>query len=143
MTNKIDLVKKIEANTVAIADSDVLPPELMKALEDKMPEFVKEYEADGSAVLRWTHEYLILMEEILRLDFGFTEDDMVKIEQRIKDMLPILHTMKLEDTRLLRKHDFAVVRDMVERNKILFKAEKAGITLPGKDTQKALRKKGE
>jgi len=141
MKKKIELVKKIEANTVAIADSDVLPPELMKALEDKMPEFVKEYEADGSAVLRWTHEYLILMEEILRLDFGFTEDDMVKIEQRIKDMLPILHTMKLEDTRLLRKHDFAVVRDMVERNKMLFKAEKAGIALPGKDTQRALSNK--
>lgn len=129
----------IPSNLAAITESDVLPPEIMAQLEDKMPAWLKEYEADGSAVMRWMHEYLILMEEVLRLDFGFNEDELAKIEKRIKDMLPILHTMKLEDTKLLRKADFAMARDAVERNKMLFKAEKAGIALPQAKGVKSLK----
>lgn len=134
-TNEI-IKKVVERNLTAIDDQDILPPELMAQLEAKMPEWLKEYEADGSAVMRWMHEYLILMEEVLRLDFGFNEDELAKIEKRIKEMLPILHTMKLEDTKLLRKADFAMARDAVERNKMLFKAEKAGISLPASGTKK-------
>lgn len=120
----------IEKNIPAIKEEDVLSPELMKMLEDKVPEFVKEYVADGTAILRWNHEFLIMLEEILRLDFGFEEDDMVKIEKRLKEMFPIIAQMKKNDTKLLRKVDFAVAIEMVKRNKELFKAEQAGITLP-------------
>lgn len=135
---KKDLTK-VESNLAAITDSDVLPPEIMKMLEDKMPEWLKEYEADGTAVARWMHEYLILMEEVLRLDFNFSEDDMVKIEKRIKEILPVLHKMKIENTKLLRKADFAVAMDFVDRNKILFKAEREGIALPSGKTAKKLK----
>jgi len=127
---------QIQGNLTSIKDEDVLPPELMKLLEDRMPAWLKEYEADGTAVARWMHEYLILMEEVLRIDFGFSEDEMVKIEKRIKEMLPVLHKMKIEDTKLLRKADMAIGMDMVDRNKALFKAEKAGIALPGKGLKK-------
>lgn len=126
---KKDLVN-IEKNIPAIKEEDMLSPELMKMLEDKVPDFVKEYAADGTAILRWNHEFLILLEEILRLDFGFEEDDMVKIEKRLKEMLPVIAQMKRNDTRLLRKVDFAVAQEMVEINKKAFKAEQSGITLP-------------
>lgn len=138
MSKKI--VKKdlanIEKNIPAIKEEDVLSPELMKMLEDKVPDFVKEYVADGTAILRWNHEFLIMLEEILRLDFGFEEDDMVKIEKRLKEMFPIIAQMKKSDTKLLRKVDFAVAIEMVKRNKELFKAEQAGITLPTGELKK-------
>jgi hypothetical protein len=51
-------------------------------------------------------------------------------------MLPVLHKIKMEDTRLLRKADMAIGLDMVERNKVLFKMEKAGIALPNNETKK-------
>lgn len=127
-------IQNIEKNLVGISDNDVLPPELMRQLEDKIPEWLKEYEADGTAVMRWMHEYLILMQEVLRIDFNFNEDDMVKIEKRIKEMLPAIHKAKLENTRLLRKVDFAVAMDIVDRNKLLYKAEKSGIALPDSTT---------
>lgn len=130
MKKNKDIAKvTIEKNLAGITDQDVLPPELMKMLEDKMPEWLRELEADGTATMRWMHEYLILIEEVLRLDFNFSEDDMVKIEKRIKDMLPVLHKMKMEDTKLLRKHDMMIAMDIVERNKVLFKAERSGIKL--------------
>jgi hypothetical protein len=138
MSNKLKVkdLQKIEKNIVGITDDDVLPPEMMSMLEDKLPEWLKEYEADGTAVMRWMHEYLILMEEVLRIDFNFNEDDMVKIEKRIKEMLPAIHKAKIENTRLLRKADFAVAMDIVDRNKLLYKAEKQGITLPTGEMKK-------
>lgn len=126
----------IEKNIPAIKEDDLLSPELMKMLEDKVPDFVKEYAADGTAILRWNHEFLILLEEILRLDFGFEEDDMVKIEKRLKEMFPVIAQMKKNEPRLLRKVDFAVAREMVEINKRNFKAEQSGITLPTGELKK-------
>lgn len=134
---KTDIVPLVEKNLTAVNDTDVLPPEIMKLLEDKIPPWLQEFEADGSAVLRWNHELLIMFEEILRLDHGWTEPEIERFEKRIKEMLPIVHQMKMEDTKLLRKHDFAIAYDAVERNKLLFKAEKAGISLPeGKGIKK-------
>lgn len=127
---------QIQSNATAVKEEDVLSPELMRMLEDKVPEFVKEQAADGTAIMRWMHEYLILMEEVLRLDFGFSEEDMIRIEKRIKEMLPVIHKMKLEDTRLLRKADMAIGLDMIERNKQMFKAEQSGITLPTGELKK-------
>lgn len=138
MSNKLtkqDLAN-VEKNLVGITDADVLPPEMMKMLEDKLPEWLKEYEADGTAVMRWMHEYLILMEEVLRIDFDFNEEDMTKIEKRVKEMLPQLHKMKIENSQLLRKADMAIGMDMVDRNKALFKMEKAGISLPQGELKK-------
>lgn len=143
MKNKLairNLPKAIEKNLVGITDDDILPPEIMRQLEDKIPQWLQEYEADGTAVMRWMHEYLILMEEVLRIDFDFNEEDMMKIEKRIKETLPQLHKMKMEDSRLLRKADMAIGMDMVDRNKLLFKAEKQGIALPSKEAVKELKK---
>lgn len=126
----------IEKNIPAIKEDDLLSPELMKMLEDKVPDFVKEYAADGTAILRWNHEFLILLEEILRLDFGFEEGDMEKIEKRLKEMFPVIAQMKKNDTKLLRKVDFAVAREMVEINKRNFKAEQSNITLPTGELKK-------
>lgn len=137
MSKKKDIdLATIANNPTAITDIDHLSPEMMKLLEDKVPEFVKEYVADGTAVLRWNHEFLILIEEILRNDFNFVEEDMEKVEKRVKELLPVVHKMKMEDTKLLRKADFAIAIDFVERNKALFKAEQAGITLPTGELKK-------
>jgi hypothetical protein len=141
--NKTKIAKvDIEKNLTAVEQEDKLSPELMKLLEDNVPDFVKEYAADGTAILRWNHELLIMFEEILRLDHGWNEDMLESFEKRVKEMLPVVHKMKLEDTKLLRKADFAVALDIVERNKQLFKAEQSGISLPSKSqTQKLLDKK--
>lgn len=132
-------LQNIEKNLVGITDQDVLPPEIMQMLSDKIPPWLQEYEADGTAVMRWMHEYLILLEEILRIDFGFQEGDMEKIEGRIKEMLPVLHKEKMENTRLLRKADMAIGMDIVDRNKALFRAEKLGISLPTNSKPKKLK----
>ena len=129
-------VAALQNNAVAVKEEDLLSPELMALLEDKVPAFVKEYAADGTAILQWNHEFLIMIEEVLRLEFDFDEDSLVKLEQHIKELMPIAHHMKKGDTKLLRKNDFAVAMEMVKINKANFKARQAGITLPSGELKK-------
>lgn len=131
----------VNPNNVAVKEEDILSPELMKLLEEKVPSFVKEYVADGSAILRWNHELLIMFLEILRLNYGWSEEELEGFEKKVKEMLPVVHTMKMEDTKLMRKYDFWVAKEIVERNKVLFKMEQAGIKLPDKVEVKSLKEK--
>ena len=47
--------------------------------------------------------------------------------------------MKIDVPRLLDKKDFLIAREMVERNKFLYKASKAGIELPNPQERKKLK----
>lgn len=126
-------------NAVAIHEQDSLPPDLMAKLEDKLPAFLKEYEADGTAVLRWNQELFIMFEYILQRDFGLSDDDIDRFIRKFKELLPVVHKMKIDVPRLLSKEDFHIAREMVERNKFLYKAEKAGIKLPNPQETKKIK----
>lgn len=132
-------LKDIQKNVTAITESDTLPPALMKALEDKVPQFVKEYEADGTAILRWNLEHLMIIEQILQDKFDFTEDELVKLEKNIKEILPAITQFKAETPRLITRQDYYVAKANVERNKFLYQAEKAGIVLPHPEDKKKLK----
>ena len=77
-------------------DLSVLTPEQIRKLEENATTWLKELLSHPNAVLKWNQEFLILVEEILRKDHGFSEGDLVKLEKRIKEMLPRLHKMALE-----------------------------------------------
>lgn len=139
-----ELVKKEEAKreitpNLAQVEQDILPPELMKSLEDKLPEWVKELQRNGTAVLRWNQEYLILLEEILRREFGFSEGDIKKMEGRVKEMLPHLHTMQLEGLSILNHENMRVAMNIVDIYKQQLKEQDTGIALPGKGIIKKLQ----
>lgn len=123
-------IKDIQNNPTAIVEADKLSPALMQKLEDNLPQFVKEYEKDGTAILRWSMEHLMIVEQILVDKFNFSEDEIVKLERNIKEILPAITKYKAETPRLLTQADYYVIKANIERNKMLYSAEKAGITLP-------------
>lgn len=132
-----ELVKQEEAkrkatSNLAHVEQDILPPEIMSELEKKLPEWVKQLQIDGTAVLRWNQEYLILLEEILRRDFGFSEGDVKKMEGKVKEMLPHLHTMQLEGLTILNHENMRVALNIVDIYKQQLKEQEIGITLQRK-----------
>lgn len=132
--SKTNALKPIDGskNVTALTADDLVPPEIMQQLENKLPEWVKELARDGSAVLRWNLEFLILLEEILRRDYGFTQDDMQKIEAKTKEMLPHLHKMQLEGLTLLKAEDMKIAMNIVDLYKQQLKERESGIALlPG------------
>ena len=116
-----EMVKSL--NPVALKNEDLLPPQLMQMIEDKMPPWLKDYVADGSAVIRWNWEFLIILEQILVDKFNFSEKDIIKVEKNLKQVFPKIEQFKAETPRLLTKDDFSPGLKMVKRNKKLFLAQ--------------------
>lgn len=116
-----EMIKSL--NPVALKSQDLLPPQLMQMLEDKMPAWIKDYVADGTSVIRWNWEFLIILEQILVDRFNFTEEEIIKLEKDIKKILPRIEKFKAETPRLITKEDFAPGLKMVKRNKKLFVAQ--------------------
>ena len=108
-------------------DIELLTPQQQLELEKKLPQWVQELAASGTAVLRWNTEFLILIEELLRKDHGFTEGQLVKLEKSIKETLPHLHKMSLDDLVLLRPKDMEMALGIIDQYK---KMEKSGLALP-------------
>lgn len=114
-------------NMTAISQADNLSPELMQVLEDKLPEFIKEYARDGTAVVRWNYEHLIILEYLLREHFNFSEGDLEKLEKKLKELLPKVVEMKMETPILITKADYVEVADkMVQRNRQIGRIDEAG-----------------
>ena len=120
-TKALDLKKEFE----------LLTPQQQKELEEKLPKWIREYAADGTAVLRWNQEFLILIEEILRKDQGFSEGQLVQLEKRVKEMLPHLHKMSLDDLVILRPKDMEKALEIVDSYKKIEKGQ-SKILLPEK-----------
>lgn len=137
---KAELATITPINPTAVMDMDRLPAELTNVLETKIPDWAKELATDGTAVQRWNLEYLILLEEILRKDHGFTEDDMTRLEKRLKELLPVAHTMKLEEPKQLRKKDFALAMAIVDENKRLYKIENKRLSTQSNQYLKEFKK---
>ncbi len=112
---------------ITTKDIELLTAQQQIDLEKRLPKWVQELAIDGTAVLRWNQEFLILIEELLRKDHGFSEGQLVKLETRIKEMLPHLHKMSLEGLVILKPKDMQSALGMVEAYKQM---EKGGIKLP-------------
>lgn len=114
-------------NEVAVAGGDMLSPQKMQELEDKLPEWMKEYARDGTAVVRWNYEHFIIISYLLREHFGFSEADLEKLEKNLKEILPKIVGMKMETPILITKADYAEVADkMVAINKQIGRYDEAG-----------------
>jgi hypothetical protein len=125
------IVNKAPQNPVAQHEGDILDAQTMQMLEDKLPQWVKELQNDGTAVLRWNLEFLILIQEILIQDFGFSQGDMVKLETKIKEMLPHLHEMQLNGLTILNHENMKVAMKIVELNKAQIQQAGKKIIMPG------------
>ncbi|MCL5071047.1 MAG: hypothetical protein M1308_09145 [Actinobacteria bacterium] len=136
--NKVETMLKA-LNPTAIATQDLLPPELMSMLEDKMPAWLKDYVADGTSVLRWNWEFLIILEQILRADFAFDEKEIIKVEKRLKEIFPRIEKFKGETPRLLQPKDFSPALRMVRRDKKLFIEQQGWQKQLGEGTKKELK----
>jgi len=125
---------EIEKNLTAVSEADILSPEIMQRLENKLPEFIKEYARDGTAIVRWNYEHLIIIEYLLREHFNFSEEELTKLEKKLKELLPKVVGMKMDDPILITKADYVQVADkMVKRNKQIGRMDEAGrsgIVLP-------------
>ena len=132
-------MKKIKELAIKNPTEGNLTLEQTMALEEKLPQWVRELAADGTAVLRWNQEFLILVEEILRKDHGFSEGDLVKLEKRVKEMLPHLHKMSLEGLVILRPKDMESALGIVDSYKQI--ENKGKIALPTKNDVKRLGEK--
>ena len=61
-------------------------------------------------------EFLVLVEEVLARDFGFSEKDIVGMEEKIKKILPVLKGMEVErELSILSPKDMAIVGDIAEK----------------------------
>jgi hypothetical protein len=120
-------LEDVEKNLTGITEADMLSPEVMQKLEDKMPEFLKEYARDGTAIVRWNYEHLIIIEYLLREYFNFNEGELEKLEKKLKEILPKIVGMKMETPILITKADYAEVADkMVYANKQIGRRDEAG-----------------
>lgn len=103
---------------------ELLTPEQQAQLRQLLPPWVKEFEEDGTAVLRWNYQFLLLVEELLRRDHGFEEKDLVKLEKRIKVMMPKFVGLSLGEAMILRPKDMTSALDMIEFHKKVLKQER-------------------
>lgn len=130
MSKKTLTIKQLEnptENLTAISEGDKLSPEIMQVLENKLPEFIKEYARDGTAIVRWNYEHLIIIEYLLREHFNFSEGELEKLEKKLKELLPKIVGMKMETPIIITKADYAEVADkMVQRNKQIGRIDEAG-----------------
>ncbi len=116
-------MKKIKALDLK-KEVELLTAEQQIELEKRLPKWVQELAADGTAVLRWNQEFLLLIEELLRKDHGFSEAELVKLEKRIKETLPELHKMSIKDLVILRPQDMQSALGIIDSYKRIEKDTK-------------------
>ena len=104
--------------------TELLTPEQQAQLRQLLPEWVLEFEEDGTSVLRWNYQFLLLIEEFLRRDHGFSEKQLIKLEKRIKEDMPKFVGLSLKDAMILRPRDMESAFDMIDFHKKALKKER-------------------
>lgn len=103
-------------NKLAIKKPQGLTIEQEQALKMAAPTWVPTVENLGTSMMQTAMEYTVLVEEVLSRDFGFTEKDIVKMEKKIKKILPVLAgTETKRDLSILRPKDMQMVADIAEK----------------------------
>ena len=116
----------------------ILSPEQEKKLKANLPFWLPEKEQIGTAMLQTGMEFLVMVEDILRSDFGFTEKDEIRLEKKVKQVLPVLHEMENRGLSILSPHDMAKIGEIAEIR--LLRLEGKG-KLPSKTSVKLLEGK--
>lgn len=139
---KKSLIPTNQVNPVAVNPQDLLSPEVVKQLEDNLPDYLKEYEQDGTAVVRWSYEHLIIIEYLLREHFNFNDKDLTKLENELKKILPKVVKLKAETPLLITKESYVGFADKaVKINKIIQKTVEKGLPMPTQQQLEAVAKK--
>ena len=124
----------------------VTKPEDFKALVEKnMPEFVAKINSKedlGNTVLSTSQEFLLVIEDVLRRKFDFTEDDFKKLHNEIKPILKGVTEFEKDGLNLTSLHDIEMIGDMIEGTSIggllteiaLSRAQKERLNRAGIDT---------
>ena len=117
---------KRKTNKLTVKDNkmELLTPEQQAQLRQLLPEWVVEFEEDGTSVLRWNYQFLLLVEELLRRDHGFTDKQLVKLEKRIKSTMPKFVGLSLKDAMILRPKDMESAMNMIDFHKNILKKER-------------------
>ena len=139
------IMKRIKALTPITKDLSqnlvkelVLTPEQEKKLKANLPSWLPEKENVGTAMLQTGMEFLVMLEDILETDFGFTEKDKIRLEKKVKQVLPVLHEMENRGLSILSTHDMAKIGEIAEIR--LLRLEGKG-KLPTKTSVKLLEGK--
>ena len=135
MKNKLVLKGKIVDN---LSRELALDSDQEAKLKANLPSWLPEKENIGTAVLQTSQEFLVMIEEILKSDFGFTEKDEIKLEKKVKQVLPVLHEMENRGLSILSPHDMAKIGEIAEIR--LLRLEGKG-KLPNKTSVKMLEGK--
>jgi len=87
-----------------------------QTLRANLPSWVPDKENVGTSMTQASTEFLVLVEEVLARDFGFSEKDIVGMEEKIKKILPVLKGMEVErELSILSPKDMAIVGDIAEK----------------------------
>lgn len=103
---------------------ELLTPKQQVQLRQLLPKWVMEFEEDGTAVLRWNYQFLLLLEELLRRDHDFSEKQLIKLEKKLKDVMPKFVGLSLKDAMILRPKDMTSALDMIAFHKKVLKQER-------------------
>ncbi|MCK9371076.1 hypothetical protein M0R04_14285 [Candidatus Dojkabacteria bacterium] len=100
----------------AISNGLKLSFEQEQTLRANLPAWVPDKENLGTAMQQAGMEYSILIEDILKREFGFSEKELIRLEKKIKKVLPVLHTMEIKrGLSILSRKDMAMVGDIAEK----------------------------
>jgi hypothetical protein len=104
-------------NKLAIKDSTRgLTIKQEQALRANLPDWVPTVENLGTAMQQTALEFMVLVEEILVRDHGFSENEIVKLEKKIQKVLPTLAGTEVErDLSILRPKDMQKIIDIAEK----------------------------
>lgn len=116
--------KKINKLTVKDNKMELLTPEQQAQLRQLLPEWVVEFEEDGTSVLRWNYQFLLLVEELLRRDHGFSDKQLIKLEKRLKVAMPAFVGLSLKEAMILRPKDMESAMTMIDFHKKALKKER-------------------
>lgn len=100
----------------ALSNGLKLSFEQEQILRANLPAWVPDRENLGTAMQQSAMEYSILIQDILKRDFGFSEQELIRLEKKIKKVLPVLHTMEIKrGLSILRPKDMEMVGDIAEK----------------------------
>jgi hypothetical protein len=108
------MAKKIKNNEIAIVD----PKAIMQTMEKNMPEWVSKLhtkEDMGNAIYATSTEFLVAIDDILLRYFNFTEDDIKRFHEHLRDILTGVKEFEDHGLTIMTPHSMDVVGEKIEQ----------------------------
>lgn len=118
--NSVIIQDIIQKNKKAIiqmlVDNRLLSTEDEQTLRAHLPKWIPEEENIATSMEQTAYQYTILIEQILQKDYGWSEKEIIGLEQKLKKILPVLHEMEIErDLSILSPKDMEIIGDIAEK----------------------------